>query len=92
MPLPCDTVAIFVNQPANNNTMYNDSVKREIGFVCLLLRKHRNECAVIGRDLVRAMCEAARIPEIEQIWSEWLRDEGTEQRMYLFGFDDVFNS
>ena len=46
--------------------------KKEINFVVSLLREKWDECANIGRDLVRLLHCVARIPEFESIWHDLL--------------------
>eukprot|EP00958_Prasinococcus_capsulatus_P005573 scaffold539_cov359-Prasinococcus_capsulatus_cf.AAC.8 len=40
------------------------------------MEQHRAECLAVGRDLVRALHEAARVPEIEALWTSLFQQEG----------------
>ncbi|KAG0211495.1 Integrator complex subunit 3 [Mortierella sp. GBA30] len=46
--------------------------EKEAIFCAKLLRERFRECSDIGRDLVRAMQDVARIKEIEEIWTDLL--------------------
>lgn len=47
---------------------------KEVAFVVGLLRDKFQECAVIGRDLVRLLQNVARIPEFETLWRDILHN------------------
>ncbi|KAG0231380.1 Integrator complex subunit 3 [Actinomortierella wolfii] len=46
--------------------------QREAAFCGRLLRERFRECCEVGRDLIRAMQDVARIKEIEEIWVDLL--------------------
>lgn len=46
--------------------------QREVEFCIKTLREKFQECAMIGRDLVRVLQNVARIPEFEAIWRDLL--------------------
>ncbi|ORX99369.1 hypothetical protein K493DRAFT_313249 [Basidiobolus meristosporus CBS 931.73] len=47
---------------------YLELRQKETDFCVYLLREKFIECSNIGRDLIRALQDVARIPEFEQIW------------------------
>ncbi|RKP05937.1 protein-domain-containing protein, partial [Thamnocephalis sphaerospora] len=50
------------------HSKFKTLLDREVAFCSCLIREKFLECSEIGRDLVRALQDVARIPEFEQIW------------------------
>lgn len=48
--------------------------QREVLFCVALLREKFQECALIGRDLVRLLQDVARIPEFQSVWDDLLNN------------------
>ncbi|KAI9596655.1 protein-domain-containing protein [Syncephalis fuscata] len=55
-----------------DHAKFSSMLEREVAFCSCLLREKFLECSDIGRDLVRALQDVARIPEFEQIWRDLL--------------------
>ncbi|KAF9166105.1 Integrator complex subunit 3 [Actinomortierella ambigua] len=56
----------------HGHTRFTGLRQREATYCGRLLRERFRECCEVGRDLIRAMQDVARIREIEEIWADLL--------------------
>merc|ERR1719154_593606 len=56
---------------------FRELLDKEVGFLTQLIRERFEDVLTLGRDYVRLLQGATRIPAIEQIWQEILHSPST---------------
>ncbi|KAJ2808480.1 hypothetical protein H4R20_000868 [Coemansia guatemalensis] len=72
-PLLIATAAYAFGRVLLDHTRHAELRASEGAFVARLIRERFSECAMVGRDLVRMLQDAARVPEFAEIWRDLLQ-------------------
>ncbi|PIA12800.1 integrator complex subunit 3 [Coemansia reversa NRRL 1564] len=72
-PLLIATTAYAFGRVILDHTRHTELRSNESSFVVRLLRERFSECAMIGRDLIRMLQDAARVPAFAELWRDLLQ-------------------
>ncbi|KAJ2612835.1 hypothetical protein H4S08_002517 [Coemansia sp. RSA 1365] len=72
-PLLIATTVYAFGRVILDHTRHTELRSNESSFVVRLLRERFSECSMIGRDLIRMLQDAARVPAFAELWRDLLQ-------------------